>query len=99
MEGYKVVLAHPERYTFLTKKDYKDFVTRGVFLQLNLLSLTGYYSTLIKEKAYWLINQDIVSFLGTDCHSMSHANLYEKCQTNKALHDLFKSGKLLNSTL
>lgn len=99
LQGYKVVLAHPERYGFLDKKDYEDFRTRGVFLQLNLLSLIGHYSGPIQQQAEWLIAQKMVSFVGTDCHNMNHANLYEKCQTKKAWHDLFNSGKLLNNTL
>jgi hypothetical protein len=37
--------------------------------------------------------------VGTDCHNMNHAALYEKCQTQKDWHDLVNSGKLLNSTL
>ncbi|MEE2700295.1 MAG: CpsB/CapC family capsule biosynthesis tyrosine phosphatase [Bacteroidota bacterium] len=99
LEGYKVVLAHPERYSFFEKKDYEDFKTRGVLLQLNLLSLIGHYSTPIQEQAEWLIDQNMISFIGTDCHNMNHANLYEKCQTKKAWHDLLNSGKLLNNTL
>jgi len=30
---------------------------------------------------------------------MNHAELYKKCQTRKAWHDLVNSGKLLNATL
>ena len=46
-----------------------------------------------------LIAQNMVSFLGTGCHNVHHAALYEKWQTKKAWHDLHNSGKLLNSTL
>ncbi|MEC9209410.1 MAG: CpsB/CapC family capsule biosynthesis tyrosine phosphatase [Bacteroidota bacterium] len=99
LEGYKVVLAHPERYHYFQMKDYKDLVTRGVLLQINWLSLIGYYSSQIKNITEDLIAQDMVSFLGTDCHNMNHAALYKKCQTKKAWHDLYNSGKLLNSTL
>ena len=99
LEGYKVILAHPERYSFMKKKDYEDLISRGVFLQLNLLSLIGYYSTPIQKQAEWLIAQNMISFVGTDCHNMTHVNLYEKCQRKKSWHDLFYSGKLLNSAL
>jgi tyrosine-protein phosphatase YwqE len=99
MEGYKVVLAHPERYEYYVKKDYEELVTRGVFLQINLLSLIGYYSPKIQQKVKELIAENQVSFVGTDCHNMNHAALYEKCQTQKDWHDLVNSGKLLNSTL
>ena len=99
LEGYKVVLAHPERYHYFYMKDYEDLVSRGVFLQINWLSLIGYYSSPIKNKTEDLIARDMVSFVGTDCHNKSHVELYKKCQTKKAWHDLYKSGKLLNNTL
>ncbi len=99
LENYKVVLAHPERYHYFQMKDYEEFVNRGVLLQINWLSLIGYYSPQIQNKTQDLIAQNMVSFLGTDCHNMHHAALYEKCQTKKAWHDLHNSGKLLNSTL
>ena len=99
LEGYKVVLAHPERYYYFQMQDYEDLVNRGVLLQINWLSLIGYYSTQIKNMTEDLIAQDMVSFVGTDCHNMHHAALYKKCQIKKAWHDLHNSGKLLNSTL
>ena len=99
LEGYKIVLAHPERYHYFNMKDYQDLVTRGVFLQINWLALIGYYSSEIQKKAENLIAEDMVSFVGTDCHNIQHAALYYKCQTKKAWHDLYNSGKLLNNTL
>tara|TARA_B110000196_G_C21089034_1_gene636567 strand:- start:559 stop:1296 length:738 start_codon:yes stop_codon:yes gene_type:complete len=99
LEGYKVVLAHPERYHYFQMKDYEDLVNRGVLLQINWLSLIGYYSPQIRSKTEDLIAQNMVSFVGTDCHNMDHAQLYRKCQTKKAWHDLYNSGKLLNTTL
>jgi len=99
LEGYKVVLAHPERYNYYTMKDYEEFISRGVILQINFLSLIGYYSPQVKKKTESLINSDMVSLVGTDCHNMNHAELYKKCQTQKSWHDLVNSGKLLNATL
>jgi tyrosine-protein phosphatase YwqE len=99
LEGYKVVLAHPERYHYFERKDYEDLVSRGVLLQINWLSLIGYYSPQIKNKTEDLIAQNMVSFVGTDCHNMQHAELYKKCQNKQAWHNLYNSGKLLNSAL
>ncbi len=99
MEGYKVVLAHPERYVYYNQEDYDSLIIRGVLFQINLLSLIGYYSPQIQQKTKELIAKDQVSFVGTDCHNMNHADLYEKCQTKRAWHDLVNSGKLLNDTL
>ena len=99
LEGYKVVLAHPERYAFFTLDDYEELVNRGVLLQINWLSIIGYYSPQIEQKTKDLIAADMVSFIGSDCHNMNHAELYKKCQTKKAWHDLNNSSKLLNNTL
>ena len=99
LEGYKVVLAHPERYAFFTMDDYEELVNRGVLLQINWLSIIGYYSPQIEQKTKDLIAADMVSFIGSDCHNMNHAELYKKCQTKKAWHDLNNSSKLLNNTL
>ena len=99
LEGYKVVLAHPERYAFFTMDDYEELVNRGVLLQINWLSIIGYYSPQIEQKTKDLISADIVSFIGSDCHNMNHAELYKKCQTKKGWHDLNNSSKLLNNTL
>ncbi|MDB0027435.1 hypothetical protein N9D80_02630 [Flavobacteriales bacterium] len=99
LEGYKSVLAHPERYAFFTMDDYEELVNRGVLLQINWLSIIGYYSPQIEQKTKDLIAADMVSFIGSDCHNMNHAELYKKCQTKKAWHDLNNSSKLLNNTL
>ena len=99
LEGYKVVLAHPERYAFFSMDDYEELVNRGVLLQINWLSIIGYYSPQIEQKTKDLIAADMVSFIGSDCHNMNHAELYKKCQTKKGWHDLNNSSKLLNNTL
>ena len=99
LEGYKVVLAHPERYGYYEEKDYEELLARGVLLQINFLSLIGYYSPHIKKKTEQLIANNQVSFVGTDCHNMMHTELYEKCHTKKGWHDLVNSGMLLNNTL
>ena len=72
--GMKPVLAHPERYVFLQNKPEKieDLLERGVLLQLNTISLTGYYSKEARKLAETLIDEKTVSFLGTDCHNHKH---------------------------
>ena len=99
MEGYKVVLAHPERYNYFQMKDFEDLQNRGVFLQINWLSIIGYYSLQVQKKTEDLISKNMISFIGTDCHNINHAKLYDKCQSKKAWHELYNSGKLLNNTL
>jgi tyrosine-protein phosphatase YwqE len=72
--GYQPVMAHPERYTYL----YGRFVElvrireSGVLLQVNLNSLSGYYSPGARHVAEKLIDAGMVDMLGTDAHHRKH---------------------------
>ena len=99
LKGYKVILAHAERYPYLTESDLEDFINRGVYLQLNILSSIGYYSNNVRERANWLINNNMISFVGTDCHNLNQTKLYDKCKIEPMLSALLNSGKLLNDQL
>lgn len=99
--GYKPVLAHPERYNYWhgNFEKYEQIKDRGVLLQLNVNSLTGYYSPSTKKISEMLIDKGMIDLLGTDCHHIGHLELLKKCRYEKHLHKLIASGKLLNSTL
>ena len=97
--GYNVVLAHPERYLYYSTNDLENLVNRGVLLQMNLLSMTGYYSPQVKKNASFLIEKNLVSFVGTDCHNMMQLQKLEDCFTSPLWHKLLDSGKLLNDSL
>lgn len=76
-KGFTPVLAHPERYLYL-QNDWKkvtDIYDRGVLFQLNISSITGYYSKGVQLTAQKLIDQGWVHFLGSDCHHLQHAHL------------------------
>ncbi|MCW3086113.1 MAG: Capsular biosynthesis protein [Bacteroidetes bacterium] len=101
LQGYIPVLAHPERYNFwhMEFEKYQDFIDKGVLLQMNINSLTGYYSMPTKKVAEKMIEQNMISFLGTDCHHMGHINLMKEVVYEPHLQQLIGSGKLLNNTL
>jgi tyrosine-protein phosphatase YwqE len=99
LKGYDVILAHPERYGFMSINDLKKYKSRSVKLQLNLLSLLGYYGGECKLKAEKLIENNMVDFVGTDCHNLNQASIYHKCTTNKHWHVLVNSGTLKNHLL
>ena len=72
--GYQPVLAHPERYTYLYGR-FEELVRirqEGVLLQVNLNSITGYYSAGAKRVAEKLIDGGMVDLLGTDTHHVKH---------------------------
>ncbi|MEK6616361.1 MAG: CpsB/CapC family capsule biosynthesis tyrosine phosphatase [Bacteroidota bacterium] len=100
--GYKPVLAHPERYNFWHHKfeKYEQLKEKGLLFQLNINSLTGYYSYETKKVAELMIEKNMIDFLGSDCHHSRHVSILKKeAVYEKALHKLMESGKLLNSIL
>jgi protein-tyrosine phosphatase len=99
--GYKPVMAHPERYNFWHSQfdKYEQLKDKGVLLQMNINSLTGYYSGSTKKISEMMIDKGMIDLLGTDCHHIGHLDLMKRCRYEKHLHKLLDSPKLLNSTL
>lgn len=96
--GYRPVLAHPERYQYMTMDKAQDLIDRGVSLQVNLLSLSGFYMKTAQKLAEKLIDSKMISFLGTDCHSELQAEALKKSLKSP----YFKKAselKLLNNSL
>ncbi|MBQ3413614.1 hypothetical protein IJH33_02065 [Candidatus Saccharibacteria bacterium] len=69
-DGYKVVLAHPERYESL-QNDYgliSELVEMGVLLQCNLGSFVGQYGKRAKRLAVRLAKEKRIFAFGSDIH-------------------------------
>ena len=68
--GMTPLLAHPERYLrILDERDIRALVARGIALQGNLGSLTGYYGSRVKSLAQSLLADGLYTTFGTDSHS------------------------------
>lgn len=98
--GYIPVLAHPERYPywFRDMSNFEKLKDKGVLFQLNINSLTGYYSPATLKIAEQMIDKGWYEFAGTDCHHSGHLGLLQKARTSVHLKKLIESGKLLNSS-
>ncbi|MFI3249061.1 MAG: CpsB/CapC family capsule biosynthesis tyrosine phosphatase [Rikenellaceae bacterium] len=68
--GYSIVLAHPERYEYMGKDDYKDLKSDGALFQLNLLSLSGYYGKRTRDRAIYLLDNEMYNIMGSDLHNI-----------------------------
>lgn len=79
--GYYPLLAHPERYAYMTDKDYIKLKSNGIKFQLNLLSLQGMYGKSAQKKAEWLLSKNFYDQVGSDIHSIHQI---------RALKDLLK---------
>lgn len=66
--GYRPLVAHPERYRYMTMKDYERLHTMGCRLQLNIPSVVGFYGERVKLRAEALLDKGWYSMAGTDTH-------------------------------
>lgn len=98
--GYKPVLAHPERYEYLLGdvKKLEKWMSLGLKLQLNLNSLSSYYSRPVMQWAEKLIEQKFISFAGTDCHGSRHLESLVKIGKHRLI-DKLRNNSLLNNSL
>ena len=69
MSGIRLVLAHIDRYVGLQK--YNDWIRlreNGVLMQVNA---SFFNSIVTKRKAISFLQDDIIQFIGSDCHNMT----------------------------
>lgn len=74
LKGYQLILAHPERYSFLhaNKKEYTKLKKAGCKFQLNLLATVGYYGKEVAEITDVLLKEEMYDFVGSDIHHKFH---------------------------
>lgn len=79
------ILAHPERYTYYfdNRQRLKKLHDDGTLFQINLLSLAGHYGKEQRRQAEWLIENDMVDFLGSDLHNASHVASIQRYLASK----------------
>jgi len=101
IDGYKVILAHPERYSYWFEnfRKYERLKERGIFFQVNIVSLAGFYQNASKKIAEMLIDRGMVDLIGSDMHNMKYMEALEKSLKEKSLDKLVNSWKLLNPAL
>ncbi|GAA4331447.1 capsular polysaccharide biosynthesis protein [Mucilaginibacter gynuensis] len=89
LQGYKPILAHPERYTFYHAKPERidRFKDMGCLLQLNLLSVTGYYGRDVKHTALKLLKNNAYDLGATDFHHQEHLNAFQSQRLWKDTYD------------
>lgn len=66
--GYKPIIAHIERYEYLSFKDYDKIRNAGALIQVNSRSFERKeYKKIIK----YLLKNDLIDFIASDCHNQS----------------------------
>jgi len=80
IKGYQPVLAHPERYIYYHNnfEQYRKMKELGCILQVNMLSLAGYYGKAVKQIALSLLKEKLIDVVGTDLHHVKHLEYITK---------------------
>jgi tyrosine-protein phosphatase YwqE len=77
INNYQPLMAHPERYPYYHHNydAYHRMKELGFLLQVNLLSLTGYYGKNVAKAAKFILENKLADFVGTDLHHFNHLNI------------------------
>lgn len=97
--GYKPILAHPERYNYMDIDQLRQLRMMGCNLQLNTISLTGYYGKTTKKLAEDMIDNQLVDFISSDMHHPRHAQALEDALQTPYLKTLLFDYPLKNVLL
>ncbi|MBP3762311.1 MAG: hypothetical protein J6I49_00345 [Bacteroidales bacterium] len=101
MKGYEVILAHPERYPYLSVNSSRmeQLKNQGVYFQINALSLGGFYGDEARKKAYTMLDNKWVEFMGTDTHNTLYAQALSDLTCDRKVAKVLETYEFLNKTL
>ncbi|CAN5160859.1 hypothetical protein BH11BAC6_BH11BAC6_15140 [soil metagenome] len=101
LKGLQPVLAHPERYGYYHNyfEKYRRFIDLGCILQINLLSLLGYYGKPVKMMADKLLKHRMVTLLGTDMHHEKHLAALKDLASKKEFYKQLQGIDIMNKRL
>ena len=80
-KGYIPIIAHPERYEFVSKDQQEliDLKNIGVLFQINIGSIAGVYGKEAQKRVVKLLKNNMVHFIATDSHnSKTVYSIHEK---------------------
>lgn len=66
------IVAHIERYPYLTKQDYVKIKKSGGLIQVNSEALFGIYGFRLRRKIKFLFGEKLVDFVASDCHNLTN---------------------------
>ena len=101
MKNYDIILAHPERYPYYSSSSHvlQHFKDMGVFFQINILSLSGFYGEGPRRKAFEMIENGWVEFLGTDMHNTLYAQALIDATHDRKIEKVIEKHMFMNRLL
>ena len=69
--GYKIIIAHIERYDYLSYEDILELKELGAYIQINCSSLINSKKRHLSKKVFKYIKEGYVDFVASDTHNTS----------------------------
>ncbi|GFR35683.1 tyrosine-protein phosphatase [Thermobrachium celere] len=90
--GYRVIVAHPERYEYVIDDItfLNSLIDEGCLIQLNSSSLTGIFGKEVKKTALKIVENGSYNFIATDAHTLNKRGPY-LCEAITILNKYNKS--------
>lgn len=89
-KGYYPLLAHPERYNYIDSfSTYQKMRDMDVRFQVNLMSFSGHYGPIVKDKAMRLLSEGMIDRFGTDLHRIEHLEIISDMKVGKQVVEAF----------
>ncbi len=83
-QGYVPILAHPERYAALQSiKEVEALKQKGAKMQLNALSLLGFYGPEAQKKGSLWLKKGLFDLVATDAHNPYQLKKLQELHLNK----------------
>lgn len=100
-KGYKVVIAHPERYKFTIGKTelYDKWKSLGCYLQVNLLGAVERYDEQTTAQVKYMADNKLIDFLGSDAHNTRQLSVVGSNTSSALLHTILDTCDLKNNLL
>lgn len=97
LAGYMPILAHVERYEYLTAEDVSEIKSFGGLIQVNAAALVGKSGRIYKKRARWALKNDYVDFVASDYHSGRPLELKKAYKYVKRRYGLEKAEALFKT--
>jgi len=99
IHGYTPIIAHPERYNYVSDtKEFHKWRKTGALLQINASSLFHPKNKQVKKQVDYLLKNGLVDLIGSDCHR-NDKNYEDFEKTYKSIQKKYKGNKINASFL
>lgn len=82
VKGYETVVAHPERYRYMTLRDWRRVRREGGLLQVSASHLIKEGSKSSQKMACDLLKEDLIDLVASDIHSARYTHVMKKAYTH-----------------